>query len=105
MNHRSDPTANAAIGSVQREWERLAKLAERIRLEPCSEWSLRQKRRFTGIYRRLLDDKAADGAANRIDAGDLDLIGAPKGFLDRLGRREAGSGHQIGFRTGGEREA
>ena len=62
MNHRSDPTANQAIGSVSREWNRMAALAEKIRENPYSDWAQAQRRRFTGIFRRLLDDP--DGKAS-----------------------------------------
>ena len=56
MYHRSDPTANQAIGSVSREWNRMVKIAEQIREDPWSDWSLTQSRKFTGIYKRLLVD-------------------------------------------------
>ena len=56
MGYRSDPTANRALGSINREWNRMAKLAERIRRDPWSDWALRESRRFTGIFRRLLTD-------------------------------------------------
>lgn len=56
MSNRSDPTANHAIGAVSREWDRMAKLAEQIRRDPCSDWAQRQRRRFTGIFRRLLEN-------------------------------------------------
>lgn len=56
MPYRSDPTANQALGNISREWNRMAKLAERIRRNPESDWAMQQRRRFTGIYRRLLDE-------------------------------------------------
>lgn len=56
MNHRADPTANAAIGSVSREWNQMVRLALRIRQSGDSEWAERESRRFTGIYKRLLTD-------------------------------------------------
>lgn len=56
MNHRADPTANAAIGSVSREWNQMVRLALRIRQSGNSEWAERESRRFTGIYKRLLTD-------------------------------------------------
>ena len=56
MSYRSDPTANQALGAVNREWSRMVKLAVRIRENPYSEWARRESRRFTGIYRRLLTD-------------------------------------------------
>ena len=56
MNYCSDPTANQAIGNLTKEWNRLSKIADRIREDPCSEWAEQQRLRFTGIFRRLLDD-------------------------------------------------
>ena len=56
MTHRSDPTANQALGNISREWNRMARLAERIRGDPYSDWAMQQRRCFTGIYRRLLDE-------------------------------------------------
>jgi len=59
-NHRSDPTANAAIGSVSKEWNRMKKRAKRLvwlkeqgLLTPAQERLAR--REFRGIYRRLLE--------------------------------------------------
>ncbi len=56
MYHRSDPTADQAIGSISREWSKMSRLAERIQKDPWSDWSVEQSRRFTGIFRRLLTD-------------------------------------------------
>ncbi len=56
MNHRADPTANTAIGSVSREWNQMVRLALCIRQSGNSEWAQRESRRFTGIYKRLLTD-------------------------------------------------
>ena len=56
MNPRADPTANAAIGSVSREWNQMVRLALHIRQSGNSEWAERESRRFTGIYKRLLTD-------------------------------------------------
>lgn len=56
MHHYSDPAANQALGNVSRELNRMAKLAERIRRDPYSDWAMQQRRRFTDIYRRLLDE-------------------------------------------------
>lgn len=52
----NDPTANQAIGSVQREWNRMAALAEEIRTTRDIDWALRESRRFTGIFARLLTE-------------------------------------------------
>ena len=54
MNHR-DPTADMAIGNVNREWSRMMKLAVRIRLNPQYQ-TPEALREFSGIYRRLLTD-------------------------------------------------
>ncbi|MBQ8972244.1 MAG: hypothetical protein IJ074_04115 [Clostridia bacterium] len=56
MYHRSDPTANQAIGAVSREWNKMERLAEQIRKNPYSDWSLLQSRKFNGIFKRLLTD-------------------------------------------------
>ena len=54
--HR-DPTFDNAVGSVDREWKEMAKLAVRIRDERVNPvWAEQQSKRFTGIYRRLLED-------------------------------------------------
>lgn len=64
-NYYSDPTANAAIGAVDRELKLMRKEAERIRslrqrgqLTPGEE--ARARRRFAGIYRRLLLEALRD---------------------------------------------
>ena len=54
MNHR-DPTGDQAIGAVNREWNKMVKLAVRIRQNPQSQ-KPEVERMFTGIYRRLLTD-------------------------------------------------
>lgn len=56
MRYCSDPTADQALGSVSRQWNRMAKLALEIRKDPYSEWAERESRRFTGIFKRLLTD-------------------------------------------------
>ena len=54
MNHR-DPTAERAIGAVNREWSRMVRMAVRIRRHSgCLAPEVEQE--FTGIYRRLLTD-------------------------------------------------
>ena len=58
MNYHSDPTADRAIGNLTKEWNRLAKIADKIRQDPYSDWSQAQRRLFTGIFKRLLDDPA-----------------------------------------------
>ncbi|MBP3720337.1 MAG: hypothetical protein J6J41_03295 [Clostridia bacterium] len=53
----SDPTANRAIGSVGREWRRMAESAYLYRtgrLLPADRAAF--DRQFTGIYARLLTD-------------------------------------------------
>ena len=52
--HR-DPTANAAVGAVGREWKRLVRIAITLRKtnrEPSEE----ERSLFTGIYGRLLTE-------------------------------------------------
>ncbi len=52
--HR-DPTANAAVGAVGREWKRLVRTAIKLRKtnrEPSEE----ERSLFTGIYGRLLTE-------------------------------------------------
>jgi len=56
MYHRSDPTADQAIGAVSREWSKMERLAEQIRKNPYSDWAMAQNCKFTGIYRRLLTE-------------------------------------------------
>ena len=60
-NHRSDPTANTAIGAVDKELGRMRKRAEEIRrlhrqgrFTPEDEAAARKQ--FVGIYRRLLKE-------------------------------------------------
>ena len=48
-----DPTANAAIGSVGREWKKMVRLALFLR-KTNREPSERERAQFTGIYSRLL---------------------------------------------------
>ena len=54
MSHR-DPTADRAVGSVNREWGRMISLALKIRRSP-GQTNPEAEREFTGIYRRLLTD-------------------------------------------------
>ena len=71
MSYYSNPTANAAIGTVDREIRMMRKRAEQIRrrrqkglLTPGEEALAR--REFVGIYRRfLLEALADDGKAER----------------------------------------
>lgn len=62
MSHYySDPTANAAIGAVDKEIHRMRRKAARIRaLRQRGQLSLEEeaavRRQFVGIYRRLLDE-------------------------------------------------
>lgn len=61
----SDPTANAAVGSIDRELRQMRKEAERIRVlrrnnALTREEEQRARRRFIGIYRPLLE-KALKG--------------------------------------------
>lgn len=56
MRKYSDPTANQAIGSINHQWKKMARLALKIRTSPDSEWAQRESRHFTGIFKRLLTD-------------------------------------------------
>lgn len=60
-NYRSDPTANAALGRIQREMKEKEALAKRMkelkkqgRLRP--EYVELMRPCFSGIYRRILED-------------------------------------------------
>ena len=50
----NDPTANIAIGAVNREWKQMVKLAIRMHNDPVLYE--RERHRFLGIYKRLLTD-------------------------------------------------
>lgn len=60
MSHYSDPTANRALGSINREFSRLEKKAKNLcRLLDegklsCEEFDAAHSQ-FTGIYRHVLD--------------------------------------------------
>ena len=56
MNY-SDPTANSAIGSVNREWEYMICLAYHFRTDSQVKCQIHEPETvFYGIYRRLLTD-------------------------------------------------
>ena len=53
----SDPTLDRALGSIDKEWKQMAKLALMIRGSKCNPaWAEEKSKTFTGIYKRLLDD-------------------------------------------------
>ena len=59
MSHYSNPTENAAVGTVDRELKRLQKLAKRIRQRNrmgmlTAEELADARKQFVGIYRRFL---------------------------------------------------
>ncbi|MBE6959712.1 MAG: hypothetical protein E7448_03190 [Ruminococcaceae bacterium] len=59
MNHYSDPTANRALGSINREFSRLEKKAKQIRRRlkegrMSPEELEKAQAQFTGIYRHVL---------------------------------------------------
>ena len=65
MSYYSDPTANAAIGTVDREIRRLRKRAEQIRRRRQKGVLTKQeeedaRREFVGIYRRFLLEALED---------------------------------------------
>jgi len=58
-NHYSNPTANAAIGAVDREINRMRKKAARLKAlhrqgKLTQQELARARKEFTGIYRRIL---------------------------------------------------
>ncbi len=58
-NHYSNPTANAAMGAVDREINRMRKKAARLKnLQQQGKLTDRElnraRKEFTGIYRRIL---------------------------------------------------
>lgn len=59
MNHYSDPTANRALGGINREFSRLEKKAKQIRRllkegKMSPEDVEKAQAQFTGIYRHVL---------------------------------------------------
>lgn len=65
MNHYSNPTANAAIGTVDREIRRMRKRAQQIkRLRRQGRLTLQEealaRKQFVGIYRRFLLEALED---------------------------------------------
>lgn len=65
MSYYSDPTANAAIGTVDREIRRLRKRAEQIRHRRQKGLLTKQeeedaRREFVGTYRRFLMEVLED---------------------------------------------
>lgn len=64
-NNRSDPTANAAIGAVDRELKQMRKRAEQIRARRrmgllTRQEELNARMQFTGIFRHLLREALED---------------------------------------------
>ena len=59
MGIHSDPTANAAIGAVSREWRQMVRKAIAVR-RTCRELTPEEKQLFTGIYGRLLEESPAE---------------------------------------------
>lgn len=54
MRILSDPTANVAIGVVNREWKQMVSLA--IRMQNDLDLYEKERHRFIGIYKHLLTD-------------------------------------------------
>lgn len=53
----SDHTAELAIGSADKEWKAMARIAVRIRERNCTpEYAEENEPRFIGIFSRLLTD-------------------------------------------------
>ena len=55
MGIHSDPTANAAIGAVSREWKQMVRKAILIR-GTNRDLMPEEKRLFTGVYRQFLTE-------------------------------------------------
>ena len=56
-----DPTYDNAIGSVDKEWRQMASLALNIRDGKCNPaWADEQSKKFTGIFKRLLEDPISE---------------------------------------------
>lgn len=57
MRAYRNPTAEQAIGSMNKEWTRMARLALQIREgRKNPSWIEENEKKFTGIFRRLLED-------------------------------------------------
>ena len=59
MGIHSDPTANMAIGAINKEWRQMVRKAIALR-RTSRELTPEEKRLFTGIYRRLLEESPAE---------------------------------------------
>lgn len=62
MRAYADQTQQQAVGSVNREWKQMARLALTLRQDPhiSPTWAAEQELKFTGIYKRLLEDPIED---------------------------------------------
>lgn len=65
--YHNDPTANRAVGAVDREWRRMKELAKWVRAcqrgtKEEQAWARQAARRFTGIFERLLHDDTEEDA-------------------------------------------
>ena len=76
MNHR-DPTGERATGEVNREWNRMAELAVKLRRDP-GKFPPETERKFIGIYRRLLTDPLEE-VLRETPKGKKEQGGAPQG--------------------------
>ncbi len=59
MANHSDPTANRAVGAVNREWRQMVRKAIAIR-KTGRDLTPDERRLFTGIYSILLDESPAE---------------------------------------------
>ena len=55
MSGYRDPTAEAAVGTVSREWRQMVRKAIALR-KTARELTPEEQKLFTGIYRRLLSE-------------------------------------------------
>ena len=57
MKGKRDFTADHAVGHVAKEWRSMASLAIKVREGRANpSWIEEQRKKFTGIFKRLLDD-------------------------------------------------
>lgn len=81
MSHYSDPTANRALGSINREFSRLEKKAKNL-CRLLDEGKLSQEEfdaahsQFTGIYRHVLDITRREWEENKARQAAGKLPGA-----------------------------
>lgn len=83
-NYYSDPTANAAVSSIEKEMKSMTRLADKIaaryvadRISP--EEMARAERQFTGIYRNLLNSAIFKAEQKAKEAAEKAASSTPSG--------------------------